>query len=105
MTGSIVYKEFYNKDRGLPEPIWGKKTEKFEGVSLQCPTCGSKDMYYSAHPDDPEEVLTDNVRCKNCGHITDRYESYKQGLYHSTNAPMKVVRENPMCSSQEHVLG
>jgi len=76
---AIIYKEFYNKDRGLPEPIWGEKTKDYKDTALQCPVCGSTDMHYSAHPDDPEEVFTDTVRCKSCGHITDWYEAYKQG--------------------------
>lgn len=86
----IVYREFYNKDRGLPEPIWGEKTKEYGGVSLQCPMCGSTDMYYSAHPDDPEEIFTDTVRCEHCGHITDWYEAYKQGKYHPTNKVRSV---------------
>lgn len=88
---AIIYKEFYNKDRGLPEPIWGSKAEEFKGVPLQCPNCGSLDMYYSASPDDPEEIFTDTVRCKHCGSITDWYEAYSQRIHHPSDKPLKVV--------------
>jgi len=84
---AITYKEFYNKDRGLPEPRWGDRV-----YNVQCPTCGSQDMYGSAHPDDPEEILlNETVRCGHCGHITDSYESYKQRMFHSTDAPREDV--------------
>lgn len=86
MPKPILYKEFYNKSRGLPEPKWGSKAE-----GLQCPTCGSTDMYYSGSPDDPEEVFGDTVRCKNCGRITDYYEAHKQKQHHPTGTPMEVV--------------
>jgi len=88
----IEYQEFYNKNRGLPEPIWGGKAKQYKGISLQCPVCGSTDVYYSGDPDDPEEIFTDSVRCKNCGRITDWYEAYTQGLYHHTEKPLMVVR-------------
>ena len=86
---AITYREFYNKDRGLPEPIWGPRCDKHAGIQLQCPTCGSKEIYRSGHPDDPEEILWEAVRCKHCGRITDWYEAYKQGKY----SPTDVVRE------------
>jgi len=83
---AITYKEFYNKDRGLPEPRWSS------GVAgLQCPTCGSQDMYYSGTPDDPEEVFSD-VRCGHCGRITDYYEAFKQRKNYPTDTPRVVVR-------------
>lgn len=84
---AIIYKEFYNKDRGLTEPIWGARAQK-----TQCPTCGSRDMYYSAHPDNPEEILIDNVRCKNCGHITDYFEASQQLKNHPVHTPVRVDR-------------
>lgn len=87
----IVFKEFYNKDRGLPEPIWG---DKVPGPVVQCPTCGSTDMYYSGSPDDPEEVLVaaGDVRCKHCGHITDWFEALKQREHHPTDTPRDVIK-------------
>lgn len=87
---AITYKEFYNKDRGLPEPKWGGKVEEPE---LQCPWCGSRDMYYSGSPDDPEEMFgaAGNVRCKHCGHITDWFEALKQREHHPTETPRVVV--------------
>ncbi len=69
---TITYKKFYNKKRGLPEPVWGCKE-----YNLQCPTCGSWNMQRSGSPDDPEEIL-EMVRCAHCGRITDWYEAYKQ---------------------------
>ncbi len=87
-TSAITYKEFYNKDRGLPEPKWGQKSHV-----LQCPNCGSQDMYYSGHPDDPEETLSDTVRCGRCGSITDWYEARKQLLNHPTDTPREVTKE------------
>ena len=89
---AIAYKEFYNKDRELPEPVWGEKATAYGGTPLQCPTCGSLDMYYSADPDDPGEIFTDTVRCKNCGYIADWYEAYKQRVHHPTDKPRKVVQ-------------
>lgn len=87
MVEPITYKEFYNKDKGLPEPEWGEKSD-----TVQCPACGSRDMYLSAHPDDPEEVSgSETVRCGHCGAITDWYEAYKQLLYHPTDAPREVI--------------
>ena len=85
----IVFKEFYNKDRGLPEPIWGNGVPK---GSMQCPTCGSINICYSAHPDDPEEIFPDIVRCANCGCITDHYEALKQRLNHPTDTPREVIK-------------
>ena len=82
---AIIYKEFYNKDRGLPEPRWSSRV-----ASLQCPTCGSVEMYYSGSPDDPEEALG-MVRCGHCGHITDYFEASKQRENHPTGIPREVV--------------
>ena len=86
----ITYRQFYNKDRGLPEPVWGREVEE---PVVQCPTCGSTDMYYSGSPDDPEEVFKAGgcVRCKHCGHITDWFEALKQRENHPTDKPRKVV--------------
>lgn len=83
---TITYKELYNKDRGLPEPKWGP----FAG-GLQCPNCGSQDMYFSGSLDDPEEVLGDAVRCGHCGAMTDWYEAHKQRKDHPTDTPREVV--------------
>ena len=69
---ALRYKEFYNKDRGLPEPVWGERAD-----GLQCPNCGSQEMYFSGSPDDPEEILGETVRCGHCGRITDWYEACK----------------------------
>ena len=82
---TIAYKEFYNKGRGLPEPRWSSKV-----AGVQCPTCGSRDIYYSGTPDDPEMVLSD-VRCGHCGHITDWYEAHKHLENHSTDTPREVT--------------
>lgn len=85
----LQYKEFYNKDRGLPEPKWGHLLE-----GLQCPSCGSQEMYSSAHPDDPEEIIgVETVRCWHCGRITDYYEASKQ----RQSCPTEVVREVVKC--------
>lgn len=85
---AIVYKEFYNKGRGLPEPVWGEPCP-----DVQCPTCGSMDMCYSGSEDDPEEVLgaSGMVRCKHCGYITDWYEAHKQRENHPTDKPLRVT--------------
>ncbi len=83
---AVEYKEFYNKDRELPEPRWSSRV-----AGLQCPTCGSVEMYYSGSPDDPGEV-SEMVRCGLCGHITDYYEAFKQRKYHPTDTPREVVR-------------
>ena len=85
---AIKYKEFYNKDRCLSEPRLGGKAEE---TVVQCPWCGSTDMYYSADPDDPEKVFSNTVRCKNCGHITDWFEAFKQREHHPTDTPIEVV--------------
>jgi len=82
---AVTYKEFYNEDRGLPEPRWSSKV-----AGLQCPTCNSVDMYYSGTPDDPEEVFSD-VRCGNCGHITDYWEAFKQRTNHPASTPREVI--------------
>lgn len=63
----------YSKDRGLPEPIWGGRAS-----SVRCPWCGSYNMRFSAHLDDPEELPSDSVRCKDCGRISDEYEASKR---------------------------
>jgi len=69
----LDYKEFYNKDRGLPEPRWGQKMD-----NLMCSWCASLYLSASDHPDDPEEIFPyETVRCRNCGHITDWYEAYQ----------------------------
>lgn len=88
----IVFKGSYNKDRGLPEPWWGRKVEE---PVIQCPTCGSTDMCYSGSPDDPEEMLGASgcVRCRNCGHITDYFEALKQREHHPTDTPREVVKD------------
>ena len=91
---TIIYKEFYNKDRGLPEPMWGAKVSSDDNTVLQCPSCNSKDIYYTAHPDDPGEIFKDTVRCKACGRITDWYSAYKNGLHHDTNSVLIVVHNN-----------
>lgn len=97
---AIIYKEFYNKDCGLPEPVWGQEVSEYGGIKPRCPTCGSKDLCYSGSPDDPEEILIETVRCKNCGRINDWYEAYRQEKYHHTEEPpLQVVHENPTCSS------
>ncbi len=86
-----IYKEFYNKDRGFPEPIWGSKVEE---PVIQCPTCGSIDMFFCGGPDDPEEILgcEGSVRCKHCGHITDWFEALKQREHHPTGTPREVTK-------------
>lgn len=84
----LRYKEFYNEGRGLPEPKWGSKAE-----GLQCPNCGSWDMYYSGSPDDPEEILSgETVRCGHCGCITDWYEARKQREHHHAEEVKVVIK-------------
>jgi len=63
--------------RGLPKPLWGQEVPKEQG--LACASCGSNNIYYSASPEDPEEILLDTVRCRDCGWLTDWYEDYKAG--------------------------
>ena len=85
----IKYKEFYNKDRSLPEPKWGPFM-----TELQCPSCSSHDMYGSGHPDDPESVFPyETVRCETCGHITDWYEAREQWSNHFTLVVRGIVCE------------
>jgi len=94
MTVPIVFKEFYNIDRGLIEPKWGPEMSNVSRIGLQCPTCGSQDIYGSASPDDPEEIFPfEMARCGHCGHITDWYEACKQYRYHRTRTPREVVRQ------------
>lgn len=90
----IIYKESYNEGEGLPEPKWGPlMSEVSPNYPLQCPTCGSQDMYSSASPDDPEEIFPhETVRCGHCGHIADWYESCRQRIDHPTAKPMRVTR-------------
>lgn len=92
-TTAVTYKEFYNKDRGLPEPRWGPKmSELSPSYPLQCPCCGSQDMYGSGSSDDPEEIFPfETVRCGHCGIISDWYEALKQGRNHPTDAPRPVA--------------
>jgi len=59
---------------GLPELVWGSKVTK----TLECPECGSHNIYYSGTPADPEEILGEAVRCGDCGWLTDYYEMFKQ---------------------------
>lgn len=88
----IRYKEFYNTNRGIPEPKWGMKMED-KDYPLQCPTCGSQNMFASASSDDPEEIFpNETVRCGHCGHITDWYEALTQRRNHPTEIPREVVR-------------
>ncbi len=86
---TIRYKEFYNAGRNMAEPQWGRKPTLDD---LQCPTCGSHDMYYSAPPDSPSEVNMDTVRCKNCGRITDWYEAFMQRKTHLLEMPLLVIK-------------
>ncbi len=94
VAGYLAYKEFYNEDRGLPEPRWGPRAIILSSVyPLQCPTCNSQDMFHSACPDDPEELfLHETVRCGHCGHITDWFEAVKQRENHPTDKVMEVTR-------------
>lgn len=85
----IQYYHSRNKERGLPEPKWGALCSAHTAV--QCPTCGSPDMYYSGSLDDPEEILGEAVRCGHCGHFTDWYEAYKQRQNHPTETAREVV--------------
>ena len=86
---AIEYKRSYNESMGLPEPKWGPKVN-----SIQCPNCGSQDMYLSASPDSPEEIIGyDTVRCKHCGAITDWYEAHKQRVNHPTDVPSEVTEK------------
>jgi len=85
----IKYKKFYNKDRGLLEPMLGKRAQR-----VQCPTCGSRDMKVSGSPDDPEEIFPyETVRCIRCGHITDWYEARKQFRYHYRDDCLEIERD------------
>ena len=58
---------------GLPPLKWG---EEISG--LECPFCGSHNIYLSGTPADPEEVMGDAVRCGDCGWLSDHYEMYKR---------------------------
>ena len=61
-----------NKKRGIPEPLWGSRIK-----GITCRYCGFKELYFSAHPDDPEEIFNDLVRCKVCGHYdSDIYDEH-----------------------------
>jgi len=90
----IQYKRTYNEGRGLPEPKWGRPMSEISpDYPIQCPTCGSHNMYATAHPDDPCEIFPhETVRCGNCGHITDWYEAVCQYEHHYTETPMAVTR-------------
>ena len=84
----LQYKEFYNTERGLSEPLWGSELE-----DLQCTTCGSREMYESASPDDPEEIFpSETVRCAHCGRITDWYGALKQREIHPTEEVRGVLK-------------
>lgn len=67
----MKFKLFYNKDRGLPEPLWGPRTKHLH----RCPNCGGDDIHLSAHPDAPDDLLGESVRCGDCGSIEDSYEA------------------------------
>ena len=69
----------YNNYRieGLPEIVWGPRVSSGD---LKCPGCGSRNVYYSGTPSDPEEIFCEAVRCGDCGWLTDYYEMYKRGL-------------------------
>ena len=60
---------------GLPELEWG---DKVTSHVLECPACGSHNIFYSGTPADPEEILGEAVRCGDCGWLTDYYEMHKQ---------------------------
>ena len=83
---AIQYKSKYNEGRELAEPRWGRKLSL-----VKCPTCGSREMYASAHPDNPEEIISSEmVRCGSCGHITDWYEAHKQLRFHAGDTPREI---------------
>ena len=44
---------------------------------LACPGCRSERLHFVAHPDDPEEIFNDFIRCDICGAESDYYEFYK----------------------------
>lgn len=94
MNKQIEYKSTYNESRGLSEPKWGQlMSEISPDYPTQCPTCGSHNMYASAHPDDPEEIfLHETVRCGDCGHITDWYKALSAYEHHYTDTPIPVAR-------------
>jgi ribosomal protein S27E len=91
---TIIYKHYYNKGRHLLEPEWGDQVpyDKGQIPAVQCPTCGSTSMKYSAHPDNPEEITHENVRCENCGRITYYYEAFKHRKEHPCVKARKVVK-------------
>jgi len=66
----LHWKGHYNEKRGLPEPIQGDKSP-----DCMCPYCGSINMYFSAHPDDPDEMFSDHTRCSHCGRISSLDEA------------------------------
>ncbi|GAI06671.1 unnamed protein product [marine sediment metagenome] len=94
MNKQIEYKSTYNESRGLSEPKWGPlMSEISPDYPTQCPTCGSHNMYASAHPNDPEEIFPhETVRCGDCGHITDWYEALSAYEHHYTDTPLPVAR-------------
>lgn len=87
MAGEIEYYNTDNQKRGLPEPRWGAPVLTI----VQCPTCGSTDMYYSGSMDDPDEIFGEAVRCGHCGHFTDWHEAFKQRQYHPVDTPRTVI--------------
>ena len=88
---TLEYVEFYNKNRGLPEPRWGTKMSD-PGFPLQCPVCNSQDLYASASPDDPWEIFpSETIRCAHCGRISDWYSALKQRRYHPGEEVMEVL--------------
>jgi len=97
MNNQIEYKATYNESRGLPEPKLGPlMSEISPDHPIQCPTCGSHNMYASAHPDEPEEIFpNETVRCGDCGHITDWFEALSQHELHYTEAPLPVIGKPP----------
>jgi len=85
----IEYRALYNEDNELPEPRWGGPCSQH--FVVQCPWCGSSDMYYSGSADNPDEVTAESVRCKYCGHITDYYEAFMQRANFTTDVVREVV--------------
>ena len=71
MENKLKYDNY--RIEGLPELAWGEKA-----AHLECPGCGSRNMYYSGTPSDPEEVLGEGIRCRDCGWLTDYYEAFKR---------------------------
>ena len=94
MKNKLKYDNY--RIEGLPELVWGGKA-----VHLECPRCGSRNMYYSGTPSDPEEVLGEGVRCRDCGSLTDYYEAFKRRKKSASEAKLALLKTKGSCPLNE----